>query len=297
MQSASRAALAAARDRLESRIGGASAAEGDRVGDELGAVAVLLGEQPVIRRQLADSAAPEQIRREMIKDLFGGKVSGISLELLGEVVVRRWSRPLDLVDGVEELAWQALLAQAEREGSLDDVEDELFRFGRILVAQPRLATLLGDTSVPAGRRLELLDTVLAGRTTAVTRRLLEQAIRAPWRGPLEEIVEELVDRAAARREHSVAYVTAAGSLSEQQEQRLVKILTRIYHRSISLKVDLDPRLLGGLVIRVGDEVIDGSVAARLERARQGISGPGISGQGISRPVDVPMSDELESRDR
>jgi F-type H+-transporting ATPase subunit delta len=271
MQPASRAALAAARERLESQIGDASVADRERLGDDLGAVAVVLGEQPVIRRHLADSAAPEQIRREMIEALFGGKVSRISLGILGDVVISRWSRPLDLVDGVEELAWQALLALAERDQSLDDVEDELFRFGRILVGQPRLATLLGDESAPAAGRLELLDTVLADRTAPVTRRLLEQAVRAPRRRPLEEIVEELVDRAAARRERSVAYVTAAGPLSEQQEQRLIDILNRIYRRPISLKVDLDPQLLGGLVIRVGEEVIDGSVAARLGQARQWMS--------------------------
>jgi F-type H+-transporting ATPase subunit delta len=274
MQPASRAALAAARERLESRIGGAvggsvvAVAKLDRMGEDLGAVAVVLGEQPAIRRHLADFAAPEQIRRKMVEALFGGKVSPISLGILGDVVASRWSRPLDLLDAVEELAWQVLLSVAEHDNSLDDVEDELFRFARILVGQPRLATLLGDESAPAAGRLELLDTVLADRTRPVTHRLLAQAVRAPRRRPLEEIVEELVDRAAARRERSVAYVTAAGPLSEQQEQRLVDVLNRIYRRSISLKVDLDPTLLGGLVIRVGDEVIDGSLAARLGQARQ-----------------------------
>jgi F-type H+-transporting ATPase subunit delta len=176
-----------------------------------------------------------------------------------------------LVDGIEELATQVLLALAERDKSLEDVEDELFRFGRILAAQPRLATLLGDESVPAARRLELLDTVLAGRTRPVTRRLLAQAVRAPRRRPLHEIVDVFVDRAAGRRQRSVAHVSAAGPLSQQQEQRLLEVLNRIYRRPISLQIDLDPELLGGLVIRVGDEVIDGSVAARLDKARQWMS--------------------------
>jgi len=74
------------------------------------AVAAVLGEQPVLRRHLADSAAPEQIRRDMVKALFGGKVSDITLATLGDVVSSRWSRPLDLIDGIDELAWQALLA-------------------------------------------------------------------------------------------------------------------------------------------------------------------------------------------
>jgi F-type H+-transporting ATPase subunit delta len=187
------------------------------------------------------------------------------------VVASRWSRPRDLVDGIEELAWQALLAFAERDGSLDDVEDELFRFGRILVGQPRLAALLGDETTPAARRAELLDTVLAGRTRPVTARLLEQVVRSPRRRPLPEIAEQLVDRAAARRQRSVAYVTAAGPLSGEQEHRLIDALEAIYQRPMSLKVDMDSALLGGLVIRVGDEVIDGSVATRLEQARQWMS--------------------------
>ncbi|MFN2478804.1 MAG: F0F1 ATP synthase subunit delta [Pseudonocardiaceae bacterium] len=271
MQPASRAALAAARERLESRIGDASAQDRDRLGDELGAVAAILGEQPVIRRHLADSAAPEQVRRELVEALFGGKVSPLTVNILDDVVSSRWSRPLDMVDGVEELAWQALLGLAEQDESLDDVEDELFRFGRILVAQPRLATLLGDETAPAARRVELLDTVLADRTRPVTRRLLEQLVRAPRRRALDEIVESLVDRAAARRERSVAHVTAAGPLSQRQEQRLLDVLNQIYRRPMSLKVDVDPELLGGLVIRMGDEVIDGSVAARLAQARQWMS--------------------------
>jgi F-type H+-transporting ATPase subunit delta len=271
MQPASRAALAAARDKLESRIGDANDADRARLGEDLGAVAAVLDEQPVIRRHLADSAAPERLRRKLIEALFGGKVSRASLRVLGDVAASRWSRPRDLVDGVEELAWQALLAVAERDDSLDDVEDELFRFGRILVAQPRLAALLGDQTTPAAGRVELLDTVLAGRTRPITSRLLEQVVRSPRRRPLPEIVEQLVDRAAARRQRSVAYVTAAGPLPAEQEQRLIDVLEAIYRRPISLKIDLDPALLGGLVIRVGDEVIDGSVAARLEQARQWMS--------------------------
>jgi F-type H+-transporting ATPase subunit delta len=272
MQPASRAALAATRDKLESRIGDADISDGARVGEDLGAVVAVLDHQPVIRRHFADSAAPRQVRRKMVKDLLGGKISQLSLRVLGDVVASRWSRPRDLVDGIEELAWQALLACAERDGSLEDVEDELFRFGRILVGQPRLAALLGDETTPAGGRVELLETVLAGRTRPVTSRLLEQAVRAPRGRPLSEVVELLVDRTAARRQRSVAYVTAAAPLSAAQEQRLTEVLKTIYQRPISLKVDLDPALLGGLVVRVADEVIDGSVAARLDQARQWMAG-------------------------
>ncbi len=272
MQPASRAELAAARDKLESRIGSADGADLDRLGEDLGAVAAVLDEQPVIRRHLADPAVHQQARRKLVEALFAGKLSPLSLEVLADVVASRWSQPRDLIGGVEELARQALLALAERDDSLDDVEDELFRFGRILVAQPRLAALLGDATAPATRRVELLETVLAGRTRPVTSRLLEQAVRSPRGRPLAEIVEQLVDRAAARRQQSVGYVTAASPLNAEQEQRLTDALKAIYRRPISLKIEVDPAVLGGLVIRVGDEVIDGSVAARLDQARQWMTG-------------------------
>lgn len=268
MQPASRAALATARERLEERISGTSAEDLERLGAELGAAAALLGKETAIRRHLADSSAPGAARRAMIEALLGTQVNRITLDALSDTVTLRWSRPSDLVDGLEELARQALLALAERDGSVEDVEDELFRFGRILAAQPRLAAILSDESAPVQRRIELLDTVLAGRTTPVSRLLLEQAVRAPRRRHLDEIIAELVDRAAGRRERSVAHVSAAGPLSVQQEQRLLGVLARIYRRPISLKVEFDPELLGGLVVRVGDEVIDGSVAGRLEKARQ-----------------------------
>jgi F-type H+-transporting ATPase subunit delta len=272
MQPASRAALAAARDKLESRIGSTGGADLDRLGEDLGAVAAVLDEQPVIRRHLADPAVHQQARRKLVEALFAGKLSPLSLEVLADVVASRWSQPRDLIDGVEELARQALLALAERDDSLDDVEDELFRFGRILVAQPQLAALLGDATAPATRRVELLETVLAGRTRPVTSRLLEQAVRSPRGRPLAEIVEQLVDRAAARRQQSVGYVTAASPVNAEQEQRLTDALKAIYRRPISLKIEVDPAVLGGLVIRVGDEVIDGSVAARLDQARQWMTG-------------------------
>ncbi|MGH4026514.1 MAG: F0F1 ATP synthase subunit delta, partial [Pseudonocardiaceae bacterium] len=146
MQPASRAALATARERFEERIAGAGTDDLQRLGTELGALAAVLDEESVIRRHLADSSAPVQARRAMAETLFGAKASRLTLELLLDLVGSRWSRPRDLVDGIEELARQALLALAERDGSLSDVEDELFRFGRILDAEPSLALLLGDES-------------------------------------------------------------------------------------------------------------------------------------------------------
>lgn len=268
MQPASRESLAAARERLDDAAGGLGADELTRLGEELYAVAGLLHRERRLRRNLTDQGSPEASRRQLIERLLSGKVGDRALETVSALAASRWSRPLDLVDAVEELGDQAVFAVAEGDSSLEDVEDELFKFGRALDAQPRLATLLTDETRDADDRVGLLASVLSDRARPVTRTLLEHAVREPRDRALEDVVEHLVDRAAARRERYVAHVTAAGPLSEQQEQRLLDALGRIYRRSISLQIQIDPGVLGGLVIRVGDEVIDGSISGRLVRARQ-----------------------------
>ena len=268
MQPASRTSLASARERLDGVTDDAGPDELARLGEELFAVAQLLHRERRLRRNLADQAAPESSRRSLVQSLLAEQLGKQSLETVTAVATSRWSRPVDMVDAVEELGRQAIFGIVERDGSLEEVEDELFRFGRALDAEPKLASLLGDETGPVEGRLELLRRSLGDAAQPVTRQLLEHAVRLPRRRDFEELVAELVERAAARRERYIAYVTASGSLSEAQEQRLLDALGRIYHRSISLRVQLDPDLLGGLVIRVGDEVIDGSVSGRLERARQ-----------------------------
>ncbi len=266
MQPASRAALAAARDKLESRIGSADGADLDRLGEDLGAVAAVLDEQPVIRRHLADPAVHQQARRKLVEALFAGKLSPLSLEVLADVVASRWSQPRDLIGGVEELARQALLALAERDDSLDDVEDELFRFGRIVSSSTELRAALTDRAASTPAKIELLHRLLGGRADAVTERLVTRLVTAPRGRSLESGIESLSRLAAARRDRMVAVVTSAVPLSDAQKRRLGAALARLYGRQMHLNLDVDPEVLGGIRVQVGDEVINGSIADRLEDA-------------------------------
>ena len=270
LQPASRDALAALTERLDAYVDGASARDLTATADELFAVARFLDGERAIQRLLADSASPEEVRADLVRRLFGGQLSESTVDLVIELVRSRWSKTRDLVTATEVLARQAAIAIADKNGSLDEVEDQLFRFGRILGREPELNTLLADTARPVQGRVQLLDSVLGDRVYPVTATLLREAVRLPRGRHLEVVAEELSELAAARRNRSVAKVRTPVALTPDQESKLAESLGRIYGRTISLQVELDPDLLGGLVVQVGGEVIDGSVAGRLAAARRSL---------------------------
>ena len=193
--------------------------------------------------------------------------------MLSELVSARWSRAGDLVEALEQLARRAVLGVAEKDQSLDDVEDELFRFGRILDREPQLGSLLADEGAPADQR--------AGAAARGARRPGQPGHRDPARADgahargvvsLDRAAEELSELAAARRDRYVAHVRTAVRLSPDQEHRLAESLRRLYNRPISLQTELDESLLGGLVVRVGGDLIDGSVASKIATARRTLPG-------------------------
>jgi F-type H+-transporting ATPase subunit delta len=270
LQSASRDALGAATARLDEYIDATGAADLKRLADDLFAVVGLLDREHALRRALADPATPSVARGGLADRLFDGKIGRPALDVVSDVVKSRWSRAGDLLESLESLARAAAFGVAEKDGSLDRVEDELFRFGRVLDREPELSRLLSDTATPVDKRVGLLRDVLVEKVTPVTATLLEQTVRNPRSRNLDVAAEELSELAAARRDRYVAHVRTPVRMTGEQEQRLTDSLTRLYGRPISLQVELDPDLLGGLVVRVGGELIDGSVAGRLAAARRAL---------------------------
>jgi F-type H+-transporting ATPase subunit delta len=269
---ASRETLAAGISALDGIIDRARTDQLGPLADQLFAVTELLDREVGLRRALADPSADPDRRQALFDRLFGTQLDAQALELLRPLVRERWSGPRDLADAVEVLSRRAALGIAERSGTLDDVEDQLFRFGRILAAEPQLRLALEDRTAPGDRKMGLLDRLIGDRVDPTTRQLLDQAVRAPRGRGLERAVTELVELAAARRQRYVAYVTAASPLTEQQERRLASALARVYGRQVSLQITIDPELLGGLVVRVNDEVIDGSVISRIAAIRHRMAG-------------------------
>src|SRR4051812_46029264 len=141
MNGASREALAAARERLDALMDNTSV-DAAKLGDELAAVTTLLDREVSLRRVLTDPAQAGEARAELAGRLFGGQVGGETADLVGGMVRSRWSQSRDLVDSLEELAATADLTAAQKSGALDDVEDELFRFGRIVTSSTELRSAL-----------------------------------------------------------------------------------------------------------------------------------------------------------
>jgi F-type H+-transporting ATPase subunit delta len=272
LHAASREALAAAEARLvEIVVEGSEVIDADAVsalGEDLFAVAGLLSREPTLRRALADASTEQARREQLLRRLLEGKVSELALSVLASVVAARWSSPRELVDGVVWLGRTALLVRAERDGRLDDVEDELFRFGRIVAAQPELDVLLSDPVANAEGKVALVAGLLEGKVEPVTLSLVEQLVTQLRGHDVLDGLDELTEMAAKRRERSVAYVRVAFALTEAQQERLATILGRIYSRPIALHVEVDTGLIGGLLIRIGDEVIDGSTAGQLAKLRR-----------------------------
>jgi ATP synthase F1 delta subunit/ATP synthase F0 subunit b len=268
LRAASRAAFAALESEFDDVAGRLRSPGLTTLADELGSVVALLNAEPTLTRILAEPSDDADAKVRLVDRLFSGKVDEHTERLLRTAASQRWSAESDLVDGVEHAARLALLKRAEVEDQVDEVEEQLFRFGRVLDAEPRLTALLSDYTSPRDGRLALLDKVIdASGVDGTAAALLSQTIGQLRGERADEAVIDLAELAVARRGEVVAHVDAAADLTDAQRGRLTELLTRIYGHPVSVQLNVDPELLGGLAITVGDEVIDGSIASRLAAAQ------------------------------
>ena len=268
MRSASRDAQGALVERFDSMATKLSAEELSTLSGELAAVAELLNREPILSRHLAEATGETDAKKQLLSRLLSGKVGANTTELLNTAVSVRWSATKDFGAAVEHVARLSLLVRAEREHQAEEVAEQLFRFGRILQAEPRLNNLLGDYSKPAAERVSLLRGVFdrAGGINPTAAALLSQTVELLHGQRADEAVQDLAQLAVAHRGEIVAEVQAADELSDTQRQRLADVLARVYHHPVSVQLNVDPELLGGLSVAVGDEVIDGTLSSRLVAA-------------------------------
>lgn len=271
MKAASREALATAETLLDQVLAGDPAvAASANTGLELFEVADVLDGDRELRVSLNDAAASAEARKSLVNALFGTKVSQAALRVLEAAVSEQWSTGRDLVNGLVSLGRRALLRGAESQGQLGQAEDELFRLSRILDREGELTQLLTDRTATSARKRGLLANVLYGKVSMFTEALALQAIGRPERNPIDDIAS-LAKSAAALQGRTIAFVTTAGEMNEGQQAALAEKLGNIYGRAMSIHSEVDTSLLGGMTIRVDDEVIDGSTAGKIARLRTAMS--------------------------
>jgi len=162
---------------------------------------------------------------------------------------------------------RALFEIARAEGSLDEVEDELFRFARSFENSDALRSALTDDMIPAAKRQAIVEDLLGGKTTSTTTQLISMVVGAGRGRDLPAIIDQLVARASSAKDLELAEVRSAVPLNEDQQTRLKAALANATGKQVNLKVVVDPSVLGGLIATVGDTVIDGTVRTRLEQLK------------------------------
>jgi F-type H+-transporting ATPase subunit delta len=266
MQGSSRAAFAAGREAFVAVLG--SGADRSALAEDLFGVTGALDSSASLRRAMVDPSRDTNAKRGLVGSLFGPKISEVATGLLDVLVAQRWADDRDLGDATESLAVEAVVASAELAGRLDALEDDLFRFGRVVAADSGLRDALsargGDESVKAA----LVATLLEGKASAEAIRLVRQAAVSPRGRHFGRVLEDYLAVAAKRREQLTATVTTAVALDDTQRQRLTDALSRIYDAPVQINVVLDPVVVGGIRIQVGDEVVDGTILRRLQDAER-----------------------------
>ena len=247
--------------------GAPSASDIESLPRDLFGVVDALDSSVTLRRALTDPSTSEEARQLLVHNLLDGKMSKTAVNIVAEGAAMRWAGGRSFTAALERQAVRAQLMAADREGNLENTEDELFRFARLVEATPELRNALGDRVVPVDKRQELIEELLGGRATPATVALAKRAVTARER-TFAHTIEGFVTLAAEHKNRVVATVRVASPMTREQRDRLRRSLSGQVGREVAVQEIIDPGVLGGVRVELGDEVFEGTVAERLEQARR-----------------------------
>lgn len=261
-------ALAALRSALDAAVA-ADAGASAELGENLLGLAAVLRSEPGLRRVATDQSAAAEAKAGLIRQLFEGKIGAAALDLAVDAVGRRWTATRDLADVLEHLGVVALVKSTGAEA--DRLAEELFTVAELVDNSAELRGALSDPARSEADKAGLLRGLLEGRALAATVRLAELALNGSHR-TVTVALTEYQKTAATVQGEGVARVRVAQELAEADRRRLAEALSSQYGRPVHLNVVVEPDLLGGIRVEIGDDVIDGSVASRLDDARRKLAG-------------------------
>ncbi|MCI9888169.1 F0F1 ATP synthase subunit delta [Micrococcales bacterium 31B] len=271
MNGASRAAFQSVADTFESDLkkAGATALA---LGEELFQVVALLDSNGSLRRSLTDPGRDGNDKAALAKSIFTGKLDDRVVKALAELASQRWSDDGDIIEACERLGVAAVFASTEASGDFDRVESELFRFERTIAGSHELSGALSNPVLTSAEASALVQGLLKGKAAPATVVLAQQAAASQRGVKVTARLQRFAETAANRRARLIATVTSAVKLSQAQETRLAAALRKLYGRDVQINALVDAEIIGGMQVRVGEELIDATTASRLAQARRHVAG-------------------------
>lgn len=267
LRGASADALAALGEELDAALRDGASAQ--QLGDDLFSVVSVLRAEPSLRRVATDASLAPEAKQGLVGQLFEGKIDPASLGLVKSAVGRRWTRARDLGDALERLSEVAVVKSAGSDSGR--LADELFAFGEAVNAHPDLRDALSDPARSVDDKAALVRDLLQDQALPATVTLVQQSLAGTYR-TVGSALETYQKVASEVHGQGVATVRVARPLSDSERSRLGEALSRHYGRTIHLNVVVDPDVIGGIKVEIGDDVIDGTVASRLADAQRKLAG-------------------------
>jgi F-type H+-transporting ATPase subunit delta len=263
MGSATREALSAARAEL-STLGGVTLA----IAEELFSAGRVIGESAQLRTILTEVNGDPDEKRAVLAAIFGSKLDEKTTRLLTLAVSHRWSSQDDLLAGIEELGLRAAAASAPQTVS---IEAELFAFGTAVSSDPDLELAVGSKLGSDVAKADLVTALLGKKASAQTVTIVRQLVQQPRGRRIGELLRTAAEIVADQSGQRVATVTSAAPIAAAQLARLRQGLAKSYGGDLALNLVIDPSIIGGLKVQVGDDVIDGTVSRKIEDLRLAIA--------------------------
>jgi F-type H+-transporting ATPase subunit delta len=249
-----------------------SANDAAQFSKDLFTILTVLSTSVGMRRALTDNARDAGAKAELISNLFGKNISATAQSILASAASLRWSNPSELADAIEQLAVEAESFVADKNNELDQVEDQLFDFARVLTANPELRQALNTAADSDSGKVALLESITKGKYANSTLNLLRRVVVLRRGRNLDATLAAYSHYVSIRRNRVVAHVKTAVALDPAQQKNLVTALGKAIGKSVHINVEVDPKVLGGISIRYGDEIIDGTVVNRLAEASRALVG-------------------------
>jgi len=268
----SRVSVLSLRGVLDEKVNNLSANDAAQFSNNLFTILSVLSSSVGMRRALTDNSRDAGAKAELISNLFGKNIGAGAQSILATAASLRWSSPSELADAIEQLAVEAESVVADKNNELDKLEDQLFDFSQVLTANPELRQALNTSTDSDAGKVELLESIVKGKYTNSTINLLRRVVSLRRGRNLDATLAAYSHYVTLRRNRVVAHVKTAVALEPAQQKNLATALSKAIGKAVHINVEVDPKVLGGISIRYGDEIIDGTVVNRLAEASRALVG-------------------------